>query len=103
LEKSYTHSRDRVLLALRSAIHQKKSFGIRQEHRLSFQLFKALKDRQQEISFSLLPDCCYMQNSEEVFYFLYGNFLRFGLALEYTTTKLQACSFEQSHDLSRIF
>ena len=103
LEKSYTHSRDRVLLALRSAIHQRRSFGIRQEHRLSFQLFQKLKERQEEIGFSQLPNCCYMQTSEEIFHFLYGNFLRFGLGLEYTATRLKEGSFEQSHDLSRIF
>jgi len=103
LEKAYTHSRDRVLLALKAAMQQRRSFGIRQEHRLSFQLFQSLKDRELEISFSQLPSCYYMQNSEEIFHFLYGNFLRFGLALEFTTTKLKATSFEQSQDLSRIF
>jgi len=103
LEKSYTHSRDRVLLALKAAIQHKRSFGIRQEHRLSFQLFNSLKHRSEEIGFSQLPSSCYMQNSEEICHFLYANFLRFGLALEYTAIKLKACSVEQSHDLSRIF
>ena len=103
LEKSYTYSRDRVLLALRAAIQQRRSFGIRQEHRLSFQLFQTLKGREDEITISQLPSCSYLQNSEEIFHFVYGNFLRFGLALEYTASKLRAASFEQSQDLSRIF
>ena len=103
LEKAYCHSRDRVLLALKEAIQQRRSFGIRQEHRLSFQSFKTLRDRAEEIDFIQLPTCCYMQNSEEIYHFLTTNFLRFGLGLEYTATKLKACSFEQSHDLSRTF
>ena len=103
LEKSYIHSRDRVLLALKGAILQKRSFGMRQEHRLSFQLLLALNARRDEISFSDLPSCCYMQESKEILEFLNGNFLRFGLALEHTATRLKVSTFEKSQDLSRIF
>ena len=103
LEKSYTHSRDRIVLALQEAIQQRRSFGIRQEHRLSFQLFRTLKNRADEISLIQLPGCCYIQKSDEIFHFLNGNFLRFGLALEYTAIKLKASGFDQSQDLSRIF
>ncbi|RPB00733.1 hypothetical protein L873DRAFT_1842922 [Choiromyces venosus 120613-1] len=82
LERSYTHSRNRVLLALKAAIQQKKSFGVRQEHKLSIQLFHSLKETAHQIVISQLPDCYYIQESLEIFHFIYGNFLRFGLGLE---------------------
>ncbi|KAG0129755.1 hypothetical protein HOY82DRAFT_540592 [Tuber indicum] len=103
LEKSYIHSRDRILLSLKAAIQQNLSFGIRQEHRLSFQLFHGLKDKSDQIVISQQPKCCFMQESSEVFHFLHGNFLRFGLGLEYTATRLKAISYDHTQDESRIF
>jgi len=103
LEKSYLHSRDRILQALREAIKQKRSFGIRQEHRISFQLFHSLAARETEISMLQTFDCIFSQNAEEAFHFLYTNMLRFGLALEYTASRLQKPNSDEVEHLSRMF
>ncbi|KAG0123310.1 hypothetical protein HOY82DRAFT_544266 [Tuber indicum] len=103
LGKSYIHCRDRILLSLKGAIQQNLSFGIRQEHRLSFQLFLGLKDKSDQIVISQQPKSCFMQESSEVFHFLYGNFLRFGLGLEYTATRLKTLSYDLTQDDCRIF
>ncbi|KAG0123165.1 hypothetical protein HOY82DRAFT_544328 [Tuber indicum] len=101
--KSFFDAGDRVLRALKAAIQQRRSFGIRQEHGISFQLFDSLKLRAEQIDFSGFSKCCFMQESSEIFHFLHGNFLRFDLGLEYTAARLKMINFDQSQDLSRIF
>ena len=103
LQKAYTHSRDRILLALREAIQQGRSFGSRQEHRISIEIFHALAENSHGISSEPVLQNCLIMNSEEIFHFLYANICRFGLALEYTATKLNISNNESSVDLSRIF
>ena len=90
IEDAYIHGRDRVLAAIDSAIRRKRSYGIRQEHRISLNLFTEILETtgdlesSQEIALS-----CLSIPSGDVLRFLRFNFLRFGLALEYTALQLR--------------
>ena len=103
LQRAYTHSRDRILLALRESIQQGRSFSTRQEHRMSFKIFQALARNPDPISPNLLLQNCLIVNSEEIFHFLYANICRFGLALEYTANKLKISNDDSCLHLSPIF
>ncbi|KAG0131096.1 hypothetical protein HOY82DRAFT_608603 [Tuber indicum] len=102
LEKCYIHSSDRIVLALKVTIQQNMSFRVRQENRLSLILFLDLKDKSDLIVIPQLSMCCFMQESREVFQFLYGYFLRLGLGLKYTATRLKTLSYDFTQDDSRI-
>ncbi|PUU72138.1 hypothetical protein B9Z19DRAFT_1069995 [Tuber borchii] len=103
LQRAYTHSRDRILLALRESIQHGRSFSTRQEHRISIEMFHALARKPIQISSNQTFQTCLIVNSEEIFHLLYANICRFGLALEYTAAKLDISRDESTSDLSRIF
>ena len=90
IEQAYIHGRDRVLAALDSAIRCKRSFGIRQEHRISIDLLSSIQLRARSFeSTGQIAQACISVESNEILQFLRFNFLHFGLALEYTTLQLR--------------
>jgi hypothetical protein len=103
LKSSYIHSRDRILSALQGAMQRKMSFGVRQEHRLSSDLFVQLSSAEDRIQPCLISSSIWHFESQEVLQYLEANFLRFGLGLEYSFHCLQAPNRENTKDLSRLF
>ena len=103
LKQGFVHSRDRILTSLQGAIQREMSFGIRQEHRVSIQLFDLLCLNEERIYSDKMTTACWNFNNLEVFQYLETNFLRFSLGLEYTFSSLQKAEKGKTRDLSRIF
>ena len=103
LEQSYIHCRERILHALAGAAKRDMSFGVRQEHRLSSNLFKSLCQSEEMIQVQKMSTACWNFHNHEIFEFLQTNFLRFGLGLEYSYHCLKSSEWMTAKDLSRIF
>ncbi|KAG0123463.1 hypothetical protein HOY82DRAFT_544235 [Tuber indicum] len=103
LQQAYIHSRDRVLSALEGTKRRKMSFGVRQEHRLSYLLFQKLCSLQSSLEVGNVSATCLQYNNMDIFHYLETNFLRFGLGLEYSFTRINQTLNNHSDDLSKIF
>lgn len=103
LKSAYTHARDRILCALEGARRRKMSFGVRQEHRISYNLFNQLCSAQDRIQVSQIALSVWNFENIDIFQFLETNFLRFGLGLEYSFHCLQTPGLGKVKDLSRLF
>jgi len=103
LEQSYIHSRDRILAALAGAVKRDMSFGVRQEHRVSSNLFNSLCQAEEIIQVDKMSTACWNFHNLEIFQFLQANFLRFGLGVEYSYHCLKSSDWNTAKDISRIF
>ncbi|PUU72223.1 hypothetical protein B9Z19DRAFT_1069935 [Tuber borchii] len=103
LKTAYIHSRDRILSSLQGAMKRKMSFGVRQEHRLSADLFHQLASSEDRIQVSLISSSIWSLDNLEIFHYLETNFLRFGLGLEYTFHCLQVTIGGKTKELSKLF